>query len=92
MTSVCKDYTSGELNNNWFVTELLLLFLFEVEAGANYVSALYTLEDEVIESLPESAGVSHLHLQLLGGNGLQLGGNGALQRVANQNQTLTAVV
>lgn len=36
--------------------------------------------------------MSHLHLQLLGGGGLQLGGNGALQSVSNQNQTLTAVV
>lgn len=38
------------------------------------------------------AGASHLHLQLLGGGGLQLGGNGALQRVSNQRQTLAAVV
>lgn len=37
-------------------------------------------------------GASHLHLQLLGGGGLQLGGNGALQRVSNQRQTLAAVV
>lgn len=37
-------------------------------------------------------GVSHLHLQLLGVGGLQLGGNGALQSVSNQSQTLTAVV
>lgn len=36
--------------------------------------------------------VSHLHLQLLGGGGLQLGGNGALQRVSNQRQALAAVV
>lgn len=63
-----------------------------MEAGANYVSTLNTLEGELIESLPESAGASHLHLQLPGGDGLQLGGNGALQRVSNQNQTLTAVV
>ena len=36
--------------------------------------------------------MSHLHLQLPGGDGLQLGGNGALQSVSNQSQTLTAVV
>lgn len=35
---------------------------------------------------------SHLHLQLLGGGGLQLGGNGALQSVSHQSQALTAVV
>ena len=36
--------------------------------------------------------MSHLHLQLPGGDSLQLGGNGALQSVSNQSQTLTAVV
>lgn len=36
--------------------------------------------------------VSYLHLQLLGRGSLQLGGNGALKSVSNQNQTLTAVV
>lgn len=34
----------------------------------------------------------HLHLQLLGGRGLQLVGNGALQSVPHQSQTLAAVV
>lgn len=38
------------------------------------------------------AATSHLHLQLFGGGGLQLGGNGALQRVPNQRQALAAVV
>lgn len=39
-----------------------------------------------------AAAGSHLHLQLFGGGGLQLGGNGALQRVSNQRQALAAVV
>lgn len=39
-----------------------------------------------------AAAGSHLHLQLFGGGDLQLGGNGALQRVSNQRQTLAAVV
>lgn len=39
-----------------------------------------------------AAARSHLHLQLFGGGGLQLGGNGALQRVSNQRQALAAVV
>lgn len=35
---------------------------------------------------------THLHLELLGAGGLQLGGDGALQSVSLQGQTLAAVV
>lgn len=37
-------------------------------------------------------GLSHLHLQFLGGCCLQLSGNRALQRVSDQSQSLAAVV
>lgn len=35
---------------------------------------------------------AHLHLELLGAGGLQLGGDGALQSVSLQGQALAAVV
>lgn len=35
---------------------------------------------------------THLHLELLGAGGLQLGGHGALQSVSLQSQALAAVV
>lgn len=36
--------------------------------------------------------IAHLHLELLGAGGLQLGGDGALQSVSLQGQALAAVV
>lgn len=67
----------------YFLCLKLNRFSYSAEEPENEVKSTCTLHPP---------GMSHLHLQLFGGCGLQLGGDGALQRVSNQRQALAAVV
>lgn len=60
------------------------------------VQGSHDVQAVLCDALSNKAGIkfasAHLHLELLGAGGLQLGGDGALQSVSLQSQALAAVV